>query len=53
MNCNTFKQTNGIRKQQISFTGRLERNEGATMLFINEKPDETTFEFKQNSAAIV
>ena len=23
------------------------------MLFINEKPDETTFEFKQNSAAIV
>ena len=24
-------------KQQISFIGRLERNEGATLLFVNEK----------------
>ena len=32
-------------KQQINFIGRLERNEGATMFFIIEKPDETTFEF--------
>ena len=39
-------------KQQINFIGRLERNEGATMIFINEKSEETTFEFKQNSATI-
>ena len=32
-------------KQQINFIGRLERNEGATMFFIIEKSDETTFEF--------
>ena len=32
-------------KQQINFIVRLERNEGATMFFIIEKSDETTFEF--------
>ena len=40
-------------KQQINFIGRLERNEGATMVFIIEKLEETTFEFKQNFAIIV
>ena len=40
-------------KKQISFIGRLERNEGATMFFIIEKSEETTFEFSQNSATIV
>ena len=30
-------------KQQINFTGRLERNEGAAMFFIIEKKQETTF----------
>ena len=40
-------------KQQINFIGRLERNEGATMFFIVEKSEETTFEFKQNAAAVV
>ena len=39
-------------KQQINFIGRLERNEGATMFFIIEKSEETTFEFKQNSVTI-
>ena len=33
-------------KQQINFIGRLERNEGATIFFIIEKSQETTFEFK-------
>ena len=40
-------------KQQINFIGRLERNEGATMYFIIEKKEETTFDFSQNSAAVV
>ena len=31
-------------KQQIHFTGRLEGN-NATMFFINEKKEETTFDF--------
>ena len=40
-------------KQQINFIGRLERNEGATMFWIIEKSEETTFEFSQNSATVV
>ena len=40
-------------KQQINFIGRLERNEGATMFFIIEKSEETTFEFSQNAATVV
>ena len=40
-------------KQQINFIGKLERSEGATMFFIIEKSEETTFEFSQNSATIV
>ena len=39
-----FKQTeleNPDLKQQINFIGRLKRNEGATMLFITEKSEET------------
>ena len=39
-------------KQQINFIGKLERNEVATMFFIIEKSEETTFEFSQNSATI-
>ena len=31
-------------KQQINFTGRLEEN-NATMFFITEKKEETTFDF--------
>ena len=40
-------------KQQINFIGKLKRNEGATMFFIIEKSEETTFEFSQNSVTIV
>ena len=40
-------------KQQINFTGRLERNEGATMFLIIEKSEETTFKFSQNAATVV
>ena len=39
-------------KQQINFTGRLEEN-NATMFFITEKKQETTFEFSQNSVTVV
>ena len=35
-------------KQKINFTGKLERNEGATMFFIIKKSEKTTFEFSQN-----
>ena len=38
-------------KQQINFIGRLEQN--ATMFFIIEKKEETTFHFSQNSAFVV
>ena len=35
-------------RQQINFIGKLKRNEGATMFFIIEKSEETTFNFSQN-----
>ena len=38
-------------KQQINFIGRLEEN-NATMLFIIEKKEETTFDFSQNFVTI-
>ena len=44
---------NSDLKQQINFIGRLTRNEGATMFFINEKSEETTFKFSQNAATVV
>ena len=39
-------------KQQINFIGRLEEN-NATMFFIIEKKEETTFDFSRNSAVVV
>ena len=36
-------------KQQINFIGRLKIEEGATMFFIIEKSEETTFDFSQDS----
>ena len=39
-------------KQEISFIGRWEEN-NATMFFIIEKKEETTFEFSQNSVVVV
>ena len=44
---------NSDLKQQINFIGRLKRDEGATMFFIIEKSEETTFEFSQNAATVV
>ena len=39
-------------KQQVNFTGRLSEN-NATMFFIIEKKEETTFDFSQNSIIVV
>ena len=39
-------------KQQINFIGRLEEN-NATMFFIIEKKEETTFKFSKNSVFVV
>ena len=39
-------------KQQFNFTGRLEEN-NATMFFIIEKKEETTFDSLQNSVVVV
>ena len=38
---------NSDLKQQINFTGRFVRNEGATMFFIIEKSEETTLNFQK------
>ena len=39
-------------KQQINFIGRPEEN-NATMFFIIEKKEKTTFDFSQNSVTVV
>ena len=39
-------------KQQINFIGRFEEN-NATMFFIIEKKEETTFDLSQNSVTVV
>ena len=47
------KQTKLKDPQQINFIGKLLRNTGATMIFIIEKSEETTFNFSQNSVTII
>ena len=47
------KQTKLKDPQQINFIGKLSRNTGATMFFIIEKSEETTFNFSQNSVTII
>ena len=47
------KQTKLKDPQQINFIGKLLRNTGATMFFIIEKSEETTFNFSQNSVTII
>ena len=42
------KQTKLKDPQQISFIGKLPRIRGATMFFIIEKLEQTTFNFSQN-----
>ena len=51
---NLSKQTKLKDPQQINFIGKLEgRDDGATMLFLIEKSEETSFEFLQNSVNIL
>ena len=47
-----IKLENPDLKQQIYFIGWLEEN-NATMFFIIEKKEETTFEFSQNSVVVL
>ena len=48
------KQTKLKGLQQINFIGKLENQDhGATMLFIIEKSEETTFNFSQYFATII
>ena len=47
------KQTKLKDPQQISFIGKLLNTRGATMFFIIEKSEETTFIFLQNSVTII
>ena len=52
---NLSKQTeleNPDLKQQINFIGKLKEN-NSTMFFIIEEKEETTFDFSQNSVAVV
>ena len=47
------KQTKLKDPQPINFIGKLLRHTGATMFFIIEKSEETTFNFSHNSVTIV
>ena len=47
------KQTKLKDPQQINFIGKLEEDHGATMFFVTEKSEKTTFNFSQNSATII
>ena len=47
------EQTKLKDPQQISFIGKLLNTHGATMFFIIEKSEETTFKFSQNSVIII
>ena len=53
-NCNwPSKKTKLKDPQQINFIGKLSKNTEATVFFIIEKSEETTFNFSQNSVAII
>ena len=47
------KQTKLKDPQLINFIGKLLQNTRATMFFIIEKSEETTFHFSQNSVTII
>ena len=47
------KQTKLKDPQQINFIGKLSKNTRATMFFIIEKSEETSFKFSQNSVTII
>ena len=46
------KQTKLKDPQQINFIGKLSKNTGATIFFIIERSEGTTFSFSQNSVTI-
>ena len=39
--------------QQVNFIGRLDKDDGTTLFFINEESEETTFNFSQNFVSII
>ena len=43
---------NSNLKQKISFIGKLEEDNGATIFFIIEKSEETIFSFSQNLSIV-
>ena len=47
------KQTKLKDPKQINFIGKLSNIIGATMFFITEKSEETTFDYSQNSVTIL
>ena len=47
------KETKLKDPQPTNFIGRLLNTRGATMVFIIEKSEETTFNFSQNSFTII
>ena len=47
------KQTKSKDPQQINFIGKLDEANGATIIFIIEKSEETTFIFLQNFVTII
>ena len=47
------KQTKLKDPQEISFIVKLDEANGATMFFITEKSEQTTFNFSQNSVTII
>ena len=40
-------------KQHFNFIGKLEEDDGATMFFITEKSEDTTFRFSQSFVSII
>ena len=50
---NLSKQTKLKDPKQISFIGKLLNRHGATVFFIIERSEETTFNCSQNSATII
>ena len=47
------KQTKLKDPRQINCIGKLDEANGATMFFIIEKSEETTFDFLRNSVTII
>ena len=47
------KQTKLKDAQQISIIGKLEKDDGVTMLFIIKKSEKTTFNFLENSVTVI